>query len=83
MEGAGQCFRAAGLVLILLSRRPRGHFRPLPSRLTAQARRIADDVAVFWVRGGAGTVIEHGGAADVFERPRHELAAAYVSGLRG
>jgi phosphate transport system ATP-binding protein len=49
----------------------------------AQARRIADDVAVFWVAGGAGTVIEHGPVATVFETPAHELTAAYVRGARG
>jgi phosphate transport system ATP-binding protein len=49
----------------------------------AQARRIADDVAVFWVAGGAGTVIEHGRVATVFETPAHELTAAYVRGARG
>jgi phosphate transport system ATP-binding protein len=49
----------------------------------AQARRIADDVAVFWVREGAGTLIEHGGAAALFEAPAHELTGAYLRGMRG
>jgi len=49
----------------------------------AQARRIADDVAVFWVQGGAGTLIEHGSVGDIFESPKTELAAAYVAGARG
>jgi phosphate transport system ATP-binding protein len=49
----------------------------------AQARRIADDVAVFWVRDGAGTLIEHGPAAATFDSPAHELTAAYVRGIRG
>jgi len=49
----------------------------------AQARRIADDVAVFWTRDGVGTVVEHGAAEDVFERPASELTAAYVAGTRG
>ena len=49
----------------------------------AQARRIADDVAVFWIRDGVGTLIEHGPTASAFEAPRHELTAAYVRGIRG
>jgi phosphate transport system ATP-binding protein len=49
----------------------------------AQARRIADRVAVFWVQDGAGRLIEEGETAQVFERPRDPLTAAYVSGLRG
>jgi phosphate transport system ATP-binding protein len=49
----------------------------------AQARRIADRVAVFWVQDGAGRLIEHGETAQVFERPRDPLTAAYVSGSRG
>jgi phosphate transport system ATP-binding protein len=49
----------------------------------AQARRLADDVAVFWLQDGAGRLIEHGPAADTFAAPRHELTAAYIRGIRG
>ncbi len=49
----------------------------------AQARRLADHVAVFWLQGGAGMLIEHGPVAATFEAPRHELTAAYVRGIRG
>ena len=49
----------------------------------AQARRIVDDVAVFWVRDGAGRLIESGHATDVFENPRSALTRAYVTGRRG
>ena len=49
----------------------------------AQARRIANYVAVFWQQGGAGTVIESGSTADIFEQPRSEITAAYVAGARG
>lgn len=49
----------------------------------AQARRIADRVAFFWVRDGAGRLIEEGEAARVFEQPRNQLTAAYVGGARG
>ena len=49
----------------------------------AQARRIADDVAVFWAKDGAGTLIEYGPAAAMFAAPAHELTAAYFNGIRG
>jgi len=49
----------------------------------AQARRIADFVAVLWVRDGAGRLIEHGPAAQVFGAPRDPLTASYLNGSRG
>ncbi len=49
----------------------------------AHARRLADDVAVFWLEEGAGTVIERGPAEQVFTAPRHPATAAYVEGRRG
>ncbi len=49
----------------------------------AQARRIADRVAFFWVRDGAGRLIEEGDADRIFEAPEDELTAAYVRGARG
>jgi phosphate transport system ATP-binding protein len=49
----------------------------------AQARRIADDVAVMWLRDGAGCMIESGPCRKVFENPKDPDAAAYVNGQRG
>jgi phosphate transport system ATP-binding protein len=49
----------------------------------AQARRIADDVALFWMQNGAGRLIEFGLCQQIFEAPEHELTAAYVNGIRG
>ena len=49
----------------------------------AQARRLADDVAVFWHQDGAGRLIEHGRAADVFDHPQHPLTSDYVRGVQG
>ena len=49
----------------------------------AQARRIADYAALFWVQGGAGQLIEAGTTKRIFEEPRDPLTAAYVSGMRG
>jgi phosphate transport system ATP-binding protein len=49
----------------------------------AQARRIADYAALFWVQNGAGRLIETGTAKQIFEEPRDPLTAAYVNGMRG
>ena len=49
----------------------------------AQARRVADHVAVFWVRNGSGQLIESGSVRQVFEEPKSELTRAYVTGQRG
>lgn len=49
----------------------------------AQARRIADAVAVFWVVDGVGRLIEHGEAARIFAAPEHPQTAAYLGGKTG
>jgi phosphate transport system ATP-binding protein len=49
----------------------------------AQARRVADSVAVFWVQNGTGRLIEHGNTRQIFESPRDPLTSAYVTGTRG
>lgn len=49
----------------------------------AQARRIADHLAVFWIRNGCGTVIESGPAQQLFESAADPDAAAYLDGARG
>jgi phosphate transport system ATP-binding protein len=49
----------------------------------AQARRIADEVAILWLEGGAGRLIEHGPVSRVFAAPQHEISAMYIAGVRG
>ena len=49
----------------------------------AQARRIADYAALFWVQNGIGRLIETGRAKQLFEEPRNPLTTAYISGIRG
>jgi phosphate transport system ATP-binding protein len=49
----------------------------------AQARRIADQVALLWAQDGAGRLIEYGPTRQVFEAPRQALTAEYVNGMRG
>ncbi|MEW6737385.1 MAG: phosphate ABC transporter ATP-binding protein [Acidobacteriota bacterium] len=49
----------------------------------AQARRIADYTAFFWVGDGMGRLIEYGNTQQIFESPQEALTAAYVNGVRG
>jgi len=49
----------------------------------AQARRIADHVALFWIQNGSGRLVEHGSVEQIFEAPQDALTAAYVNGARG
>lgn len=49
----------------------------------AQARRIADYTAFFWVRDGRGRLIEFGPTARVFDHPCDPLTRSYVQGLAG
>jgi phosphate transport system ATP-binding protein len=47
----------------------------------AQARRLADHVAVCWVRDGCGCVLDSGPAHALFESSRDPLAHRYLNGL--
>lgn len=47
----------------------------------AQARRLADHVAVCWVRDGCGCVLDSGPACELFESARDPLAHRYLNGL--
>lgn len=49
----------------------------------AQAKRIANQVALFWVQEGVGKLIESGSVEQIFDHPQHPLTAAYVTGARG
>ena len=49
----------------------------------AQARRIANYAAFFWMKERVGQLIEFGRCQALFEAPRHELTTAYVTGARG
>ncbi|HEY9892655.1 MAG TPA: phosphate ABC transporter ATP-binding protein [Candidatus Sericytochromatia bacterium] len=49
----------------------------------AQARRIADYAALFWVQDGVGRLIEYGSVEQIFEAPKEALTVAYVNGIRG
>ncbi|MDF1740185.1 MAG: phosphate ABC transporter ATP-binding protein [Verrucomicrobiales bacterium] len=49
----------------------------------AQARRIADSTAIFWIRDGAGTIVEYGPTKSLFNAASDPDAAYYLSGERG
>ena len=49
----------------------------------AQARRIADRVAVFWTQDGIGEIVEIGPTQAIFEHSTNETVQRYVSGSRG
>lgn len=49
----------------------------------AQARRLADHMAVFWTRDGVGEIIEHGETEALFKTSTNEITKAYLSGQRG
>jgi len=49
----------------------------------AQARRVADHVALFWVQDGIGQLIETQSTFEFFHNPQHDLTKAYLDGVRG
>ena len=49
----------------------------------AQARRIANYAAFFWMKERVGKLIEFGRCQPLFETPVNPLTAAYVSGMSG
>ena len=49
----------------------------------AQARRIADYCALFWLQDGCGRLIEFAPTEEFFNHPNSEITQAYISGMRG
>lgn len=49
----------------------------------AQARRVANYAAFFWMKERVGKLVEFGRCQNLFEHPEHELTAAYISGAKG
>jgi phosphate transport system ATP-binding protein len=67
-----------------LIRRLRGRFTiVIVTHNLAQARRIANYAGFFWMKERVGQLVEFGRCQSLFESPRDELTAAYVSGVRG
>lgn len=62
----------------------RGHYTVLMvTHNLAQARRIADHVAVCWVDNSVGCIVESGPTSQLFEAPQTAVSAAYLSGHAG
>ncbi|PKM28668.1 MAG: phosphate ABC transporter ATP-binding protein [Gammaproteobacteria bacterium HGW-Gammaproteobacteria-11] len=49
----------------------------------AQARRIANYAAFFWVTEKSGKLIEFNRCQHLFNNPRHALTEAYIAGIKG
>lgn len=49
----------------------------------AQARRIANYAAFFWMKERVGKLIEFGQCQNLFDAPKDDLTAAYISGAKG
>lgn len=49
----------------------------------AQARRVADDMALFWVEHDSGHLVEQGPTEKLFSHPEHEITTSYINGIRG
>lgn len=74
---------ASGVVEDLISRLRGRYTIVIVTHNLAQARRIANYAAFFWVKSHAGRLVEFGHCRQIFESPAHELTAAYVNGARG
>jgi phosphate transport system ATP-binding protein len=48
----------------------------------AQARRIADQVALFWIQSHTGTLLEAQPTVEFFKHPQHPLTQDYIDGVR-
>jgi phosphate transport system ATP-binding protein len=53
------------------------------THILAQARRISNYAAFFWVKQNRGTLVEFGHGRSIFERPHNSLTRAYVTGQSG
>lgn len=76
---------AAGIVEDLICRLRGRYTIVIVTHNLAQARRIANYAAFFWVgeQEHAGQIIEFGRCRDIFEASVHPLTTAYISGARG
>lgn len=74
---------ASGVVEDLITRLRGRYTIVIVTHNLAQARRIANYAAFFWVKGQVGRLVEFGRCQQIFESPIHELTAAYVNGARG
>ncbi len=74
---------ASGVVEDLICRLRGRYTVVIVTHNLAQARRVANYVAFFWMTERVGKLIEFGQCQHVFEAPANALTAAYVNGSRG
>ncbi|MCP2728805.1 phosphate ABC transporter ATP-binding protein [Limnofasciculus baicalensis] len=74
---------SSGVVEDLISNLRGNYTLVIVTHNLAQARRIADNVALFWLQNGVGSLIEYGDVEQIFTAPRETLTAAYINGDRG
>jgi phosphate transport system ATP-binding protein len=74
---------ASGVVEDLIARLRGRYTIIIVTHNLAQARRIANFAAFFWINGGPGHLVESGHCQQIFASPAHELTAAYINGVRG
>ncbi len=62
----------------------RGHYTiVIVTHNLAQARRMADTVALFWIKHGTGALLETQPTLEFFHNPQHDLTKEYIHGVRG
>jgi phosphate transport system ATP-binding protein len=74
---------SSGVVEDLIMELRQQHTIIIVTHNLAQARRVADDIALFWVEQDTGHLIEQGPTSKLFSHPEHEITASYINGIRG
>lgn len=74
---------SSGIVEDLITRLRGRYTVVIVTHNLAQARRIANFAAFFWMKERVGKLIEFGQSRALFETPSDPLTAAYVAGLHG
>ncbi len=49
----------------------------------AQARRLSDQIAIFWIQDGVGRIVEQGDTEEVFNNSANPIVSSYLSGRQG
>jgi phosphate transport system ATP-binding protein len=74
---------SSGVVEDLISRLGGRYTVIIVTHNLAQARRIANYTAFFWMQDQVGQLIEFGACQQLFDAPTDALTAAYINGTRG
>ena len=74
---------SSGVIEELIAELGHSHSVILVTHNLAQAKRISQDAALFWVKDGAGVLVESGSTDQVFHQPSSAITAAYITGVKG